>query len=91
MPDLDGERVNRMLTPVMTVIRNHLRQPPHTQQKIYEALNALAMATAAVIAGTEGTDAEINRLREFFAEAADGSIENMRRSAARNGAPIQFN
>jgi hypothetical protein len=66
--ELDRERVRRIAVPVMAAVRKGLRAGPASPDRVSEALSALAMAAATVIAGTG--DPESRRARRLFFDRA---------------------
>jgi hypothetical protein len=50
---LDRARIEAMTTPMMVAIRDNYLRGPHGRDRVFEALNALAICAATVIAGID--------------------------------------
>jgi hypothetical protein len=75
---LDRERVDRLTGELMSSIVINFQRGPSANQRVYEALNALAVAAATVLAGTVGADDQIvsPEALNFFNQAlADNLIQ----------------
>ena len=70
MEDMDPERTHALGTSLLMLVRDHLAAEPHGPFKVYEALNALAVATAAIVCGT----GEIAECWNFFGIACVDQI-----------------
>lgn len=49
---LDRERVQQLAEPMYRIVRDHLIQHPMNRRKVEECLNALAIVTSTVLAGS---------------------------------------
>ncbi len=68
--DMDAARMHALTQGVMRLIQDHLSAPPNGPFKVFEALNALAVATATLACGTD----DIVQCMDFFREAAGDQI-----------------
>jgi hypothetical protein len=81
-PVLDEERTRALLRALIYPVRDHLAKPPHSCAKVFEALNALAIAAAWVFAGVgrpEPVEAEreMARVRKWFNDALDENVDEI--------------
>jgi len=80
-------RVEELAFEIGILVREHLRRGPHRRETVYEALNALAIHAATILAGadqdTEAMQFFINSLNEQQAFMARGGLGH------EVGAPIQ--
>lgn len=75
-PELDEQRVGALMRRHLLVIRDHYLDGTPQRTKVFEQLNALAAASAYVLAGTDG-EAE-----HFFREALAHNLSEIK---ARHG------
>jgi len=81
-PVLDEERTQALLRALIYPLRDHLAKPPHSRAKVFEALNALAIAAAWVLAGVGRPDPveaerEMARVRRWFNAALDENVDEI--------------
>jgi hypothetical protein len=81
-PRLDEERTQALMRAIITPVRDHLAAQPHTREKVFEALNALAIAAAWVLAGIGRPDPvvaerEMARVRGWFNQALDDNVDEI--------------
>jgi hypothetical protein len=78
LPDeLDRARVERLAAEIMRAIRPELARFPPSRENVFTALNPLAFAAAAVLAGTDRNG------RRFFEKAIADNIKEVRAAEAR--------
>jgi hypothetical protein len=70
---LDDERIELLARRFLDIVRSNYVQGPTGRDRVFEALNALAIAVAFVMAGTDGDDAA----QEFFNTALENQIETI--------------
>jgi hypothetical protein len=70
---MDAERIKPILRVTMEAIKANYAAGPHDRDRIFEALNALAMATAIIITGTDDRDGRIET-RLFFDRALNENV-----------------
>jgi hypothetical protein len=72
MPDdIDAARIHALTQALLRLMEGHLSAPPHGPFKVFEALNALAVATATVSSGT----GDIVQCLDYFKEAVGDQIK----------------
>jgi hypothetical protein len=64
--ELDRERIEWLMAAILTPIRENYQLGPVSRDRCFEALNALAAATAIVI---EGSDGPGGQAEQFFHKA----------------------
>jgi hypothetical protein len=68
--ELDRDRIERLMGQILLPIReNYIKGPIH-KDRVYEALNALAVATAVTLAGTGDEEAYT-----FFTKALNNHLD----------------
>lgn len=72
---LDEERIWKLAKRILFALRTNYLAGPVSRDRVYEALNALAFATATVLAGASDSQAQ-----EFFSEALAKNLEAMKAS-----------
>jgi hypothetical protein len=72
---LDRERIEGLLEPILIAIRDNYQRGPVSRDRCFEALNALATATAIVIHGSDGPGGEA---AEFFGKALAQALDSTR-------------
>jgi hypothetical protein len=70
---LDNERVELMARRFMGIVRSNYQQGPQARDRVLEALNALAITVAFVLAGTDKDDAA----QDFFNTALENQIDEI--------------
>jgi hypothetical protein len=73
MIEMDPEAVKTLARQILEISRGHLAPPPHHRAKVFEMLQALAVAAGPLIAGS-GDD--IARVRTWFDVAVDEAVED---------------
>lgn len=68
---LDRQRVEEVCTEILRVIQANYLRGPISRDRVLEALNALAIATAFVIKGADDANGEARR---FFAKALEQQL-----------------
>jgi hypothetical protein len=69
---LDRDRIERLTEPILIAIRDNYERGPMSRDRCFEALNALAAATAIVIHGSDGPGGEAHA---FFEKAFKQHLE----------------
>jgi hypothetical protein len=75
---MDEARVEALVTEIADIVRRHLAAGPAHPDRVFELLNALAVNSALVLAGT-GPDAAA---KVFFADTLSGQLQAARREQA---------
>ncbi len=75
---VDPDRLAAMVTPIMGAVRANYTEPK-SRDRVYEALNALAMVTATVIVGCGDRDAR-RQAAAWFDKALTANIIDMKRN-----------
>jgi hypothetical protein len=70
--ELDRERIEGVLEPILIAIRDNYQRGPVSRDRCFEVLNALAAATAIVIARSDGPGGEAE---QFFHKALAQQLE----------------
>lgn len=70
---LDRKRIEEMMIQILLPIRENYKKGPISRDRAYEALNALAAASALVITGCDGGQAEA---REWFERALNQQLRD---------------
>jgi hypothetical protein len=72
---LDEQRIEELAKAIMLALRTNYLAGPVSRDRVYEALNALAFATATLLAGAADSEAE-----EFFAQALAKNLQAIKAS-----------
>jgi hypothetical protein len=89
-PVLDEERTKALLQALLYPLRDHLMATPHERAKVFEALNALAIGAAWVLAGIGRPDPveaekDMARVRRWFNQAIDENVDEIIERRVRRG------
>jgi hypothetical protein len=68
---LDPERVSEILRPIMEAVRTNYLHGPISRDRVFESLNALAMAVSLIVEGCDDPDA-----LKFFSDALNCNLRN---------------
>lgn len=74
--DVDQERAQKLAMKIMEQIRDHYELGPLDRSRVLEVLNALAMATAITVHGTDDQEFAINVFNAAFGMNLDLYREN---------------
>jgi hypothetical protein len=89
-PLLDQDRTQELVRKIIVPVREHFAREPHTREKVFEALNALAISSAWVLAGIAQPDPaaaerEMARVRGWFNHAIDDNVDEIIEKRRRPG------
>jgi hypothetical protein len=76
---LDEQRIEDLAKGILLALRTNYLAGPVSRDRVYEALNALAFATATVLAGAADSEAG-----EFFAKALNQNLQAIKASQGKN-------
>jgi hypothetical protein len=74
---VDGARVAALSEQLLTSVHAELAQQPPSRENVFVALNALAISTAIVLAGTEDS----LEAQRFFHDALVAQVADLKRQA----------
>jgi hypothetical protein len=81
--DMDAARTHALTQAVSRLLQGHLSAPPHGPFKVFEALNALAVATDTLSCGTD----DIVQCMDFFKEAVEDQVSLIETAKAKGTFP----
>jgi hypothetical protein len=79
-PDLDHAYVADLSMRILLLIGEHMASGEPSRKKVFEVLNAMAVATATILASTEG---DIDDARSWFDGAIDLTVVDLRNAGWR--------
>ena len=77
--EIDRGRVEVLAAEMMAAIKANYERGPHSRDRIFEALNALAFCAATVIVGTGDRDGR-RATRRFLDDAVSRSVNDLARN-----------
>jgi hypothetical protein len=88
--ELDEARTTRLMLACGGVVKAHMREPPFGPEKVFEALNALAVCTASIIHGVAENDGFEDCL-QFFLDALSHQLNSFHDQECGRGARNDLN
>lgn len=77
---LDQKRIEDLSVALLEDIRANYRLGPVSRDRVYEALNALAFATATVLQGAQSTGVDVDELCNFWQRALRMQLADLKRN-----------
>lgn len=78
--ELDQKRIEDLSVALLREIRANYRLGPVSRDRVYEALNALAFATATVLQGARSTNLDVDELYNFWQRALQMQLADLERN-----------
>lgn len=77
--ELDSERVSALFIKIHSAVEAHLETPPSCRERVYEALNALAVGAALILHGTGSDELAVDFFTKVLADQME-SLQKMRKN-----------